>query len=175
MTDKSVALSARLPAADAQFLTQWRVEGADTPSEKLRRVVRDTRERVRATTDYRQALRMTTELFGPSLEYVREAEVQVGQHSQLMARISEWLPEMTAYLYSAEGLAGPDTESNLKRLEGGVAMRVMALMQSVLQMAVTPDGPFYDPALLNDRLRGTLDTARVVSDARYRASDSAGS
>lgn len=168
MTDKSVALSARLPVEDAEFLSQWQVDGADTPSEKLRRVVRDTRERARATTDYRQALRMANDLFAPSLEYVREAEVDVGQHSQLMAKIGEWLPEMTAYLYSAEGLAGPDAQSNLKRLEGGVAMRVMALMQSVLQMAVTVDGPFYDPALLGDRLRGTLDTARVVSESRSR-------
>ena len=125
MSEKSVALSARLPATDARFLSEWRVERADTPSEKLRRVVRDTGERVHAATDYRQALRMATELFGPSLEYVRESEVQTGKHSQLMARIGEWLPEMAAYVYSAEGLAGPDADSNLKRLEGGVAMGVV--------------------------------------------------
>ena len=91
-----------------------------------------------------------------------------------MARIGEWLPEMVAYVYSAEGLAGPDTEKHLRRLEGGVAMRVMALIQSVLQMAVTTEGPFYDPALLEERLRGTLATARIISEARERADDRSG-
>lgn len=162
MPDKSVALSARLPAADAEFLNDWEVEGADTPSEKLRRVVRDTRGRVKATTDYRQALRMANELFAPTLEFIYASEAQVGKHSELMTRVSEWLPEMLAYVYSAEGLAGPDPEANLKRLEGGIAMRVTTLMQSVLQMAVTKEAPLYDPTLLDERLHGVLDTADVV-------------
>ena len=162
MPDKSVALSARLPAADAEFLNEWKVEGADTASEKLRRVVRDTRGRVKATTDYRQALRMSNELFGPALEYVCASEVHIGKHSELMARVSEWLPEMVAYVYSAEGLAGPDAEANLKRLEGGVAMRVVSLMQSVLQMALTTKAPLYDPQLLDERLQSVLEIADVV-------------
>lgn len=166
MPDKSVALSARLPAEDAAFLNEWQVDGAATPSEKLRRVVRDTRGRVKAETDYRSALRMANELFGSSLEYVRESEVEIGAHSELMAKIGEWLPEMVAYVYSAEGLAGPETEGNLKRLEGGVAMRVMTLMQSVLQMSVTTNAPLYDPTLLDERLNGVLETAQVVRDAR---------
>ncbi len=171
MSEKSVALSARLPAADAEFLNDWQVEGADTPSEKLRRVVRETRGRVKATTDYRHALRMAGELFGPAFEHVRESEVEISKHSELMAKIGEWLPELVAYVYSAEGLAGPDAESNLKRLEGGVAMRVMTLMQSVLQTAVTSNGPFYDPALMQDRLQPVLETAQVVQDARDKANN----
>ena len=169
MPDKSVALSARLPAEDADFLNHWIVEGAATPSEKLRKVVRETRGRVIAANDYRGALRMANDLLGPATEYIRESEITIGQHSELLARLGEWLPELLAYVYSAEGLAGPDAEANMKRLEGGIALRVLTMMQSVLQMSVTREGPFYDPLLLTSRIRPVLDTADVVSAARERA------
>lgn len=166
MPDKSVALSARLPADDAAYLRDWEVDGADTPSEKLRRVVHDARVRSLAASDYRGALRMANELLGPSLEYVRAAELENGQHSELMAKITEWLPEMVAYVYSAQALSNGDPDAGLRRLEGGVAMRVTTLMQAVLQMAVTAQAPLYDPSLLDDRLSGVLETARVVRKAR---------
>lgn len=169
MADKSVALSARLPADDAAFLKDWQVDGADTPSEKLRRVVHDARGRAMAATDYRGALRMANELLGPSLEYVRASELDSGQHSELMAKITEWLPEMVAYVYSAQALSNGDPDSGLRRLEGGVAMRVTTLMQAVLQMGVTQQAPLYDPTLLDDRLNGVLDTAQVVRKARRTA------
>ena len=169
MPDTSVALSARLPAEDAEFLNRWQVEGAATPSEKLRKVVKETRGRVHAATDYRGALRMAHDLLAPSFDYVREAEIETGGHSELLVRMSEWLPELLAYVYSAEGLAGPDAESNLRRLEGGIAMRVLTMMQTTLQMAVTREGPFYDPPLLTERIQGVLDTAEVVADAHRRA------
>lgn len=169
MPDKSVALSVRLPADDAGFLNDWQVDGASTPSEKLRRVVRDTRGRAIASKDYRHALRMTNELFGPALEYVHASEVHINKHSELMARIGEWLPEIAAYLYSAEGFASANVEANLKRLEGGIAMRVMTLMQSMLQMAVTVEAPLYDTALLDERLHNVLETAEVVRTARSKA------
>jgi len=170
MPDKSAALSVRLPAEDANFLNQWVVEGADTPSEKLRKVVRETRGRVTAASDYRGALRMAQNLLSPSMEYIRDAEVAVGKHSELLARLGEWLPELLSYVYSAEGLAGPDAESSLRRLEGGVAMRVLTMMQSTMQMALTHDGPFYDPELLNKRMQPVLETAEVVAAARVRGS-----
>lgn len=166
MAEKTVALSARLPADDAAFLNEWQVDGADTPSEKLRRAVRDARGRVVASHDYRSALRMTNDLLGPALEFVRATEVETGHHSELMAKIGEWLPEIVAYVYSAQSLASADGESSLRRMEGGVAMRVMTLMQSVLQMAVTSSAPLYDPSLFDDRLHGVLDTAKVVRKAR---------
>ncbi|MEM6638985.1 MAG: hypothetical protein AAF610_03700 [Pseudomonadota bacterium] len=166
MPDKSVALSARLPADDADFLKHWEVEGAETPSEKLRRVVHDARDRETATHDYKSALRMATTLFGPALEHIRAGELEQGQHSELIAKLGEWLPEIVAYVYSAQALSAHEGDAGLRRLEGGIAMRVTTLMRAVLQMAITDEAPLYDPSVLDERLSGVLDTARVVRRAR---------
>lgn len=177
MAEKSVALSARLPAEDATFLSDWQVEGASTQSEKLRKVVKETRTRVNAAEDYTAALRMAQSLLGPALEHVRAAEVETGLHSELVTRVAEWLPELLAYVHSVRATPGGSTEARLRRLEGGLALRVLTLTQSLLQMAVTERGPFYDPELLEGRLQGVLDTARVVEAARasYVKSAPAGS
>lgn len=166
MSDKSVALSARLPAEDASFLNEWQVEGATTASEKLRKVVKDARTRANAAQDYTSALRMAQALFAPAIEFIREAEVQTDQHSELVTRMTEWLPELVAYVHSVQGTPGGTTESRLRRLEGGVALRVLTLTQSVLQMAVTKNGPLYDPELLDDRIQSVLDTAQAIEAAR---------
>lgn len=166
MAEKSVALSARLPPEDASFLNDWQVDGANTASEKLRKVVKETRTRVNAAEDYTEALRMAQALLAPAFEYVRAAEVETGLHSELVTRIAEWLPELVAYVHAVRATPGGSTEARLRRLEGGLALRVLTLTQSLLQMAVTEHGPFYDPALLEGRLQGVLDTARVVEVAR---------
>ncbi len=166
MPEKTVPLSARLTAEDAAFLTELEVEGASTASDKVRAVVRDARRRHSGGREYSSALRLAQETLAPALRSVREAELELGVHSELMSRVGEWLPELVAFIHSAPGMGGDNETVKLCRLEAGVALRVMTLMQSVLQMAVIRHGPFYDPELLGERVQTVLDLAQVVRDTR---------
>ncbi len=172
MPEKTVPLSARVSQEDADFLTKMKVEGAQTPSEKLRQVVRDARRRHDGAQDYPSALALAQDTVAPAVQCIRQVERELGVHSELLTRMVEWLPELMAYVHSAPGMPGENDEARLRRLEGGVALRLTTIMQSVLQMAVTRDGPFYDPRVLTDRVEPVLHLARVIRQSRDLEPDS---
>ena len=166
MPDKTVPLSARVSQEDADFIQELEIEGAQTPSEKLRVLLREARRRARASEHYPSALTLSQETLSPAMQRIRQTERELGNHSELLSRAMEWLPELMAYVQSAPGMAAADDEARLRDLESGVALRLTTLMQSILQMSVTREGPFYDPQLLSARIDPVLDLARVINQSR---------
>ncbi len=172
MAEKTVPLSARVSQEDADFLAEMKVQGAQTPSEKLRQVVRDARRRHHRSTDYPSALALAQEAMAPAVQSIRETERELAVHSELLTRMVEWLPELMAYVQSAPGMPGENAEARLRQLESGVALRITTIMQSVLQMSVTREGPFYDPRVLSNRVEPVLHLARVINQSRDLEPDS---
>lgn len=168
MANKSVPLSARISADDAEFLAALEVDGATTPSDKLRAIVGDARRRHGAARDYPGALRFAEDTVSPALRQVRAAEVDEDMHSELVARVAEWLPETLAYFLASSGGGGRSDADNLRKLEAGLAKRVTTLMQSTLQLGLSQPGAAYDGDILNERLTCVLDLAEVVRKNRGR-------
>lgn len=162
MPRKSVPISTRLSSEDADFLAEWRCSDATTPSEKLRAMVSEVRRRQEGVKDYSGALQVATGLIGATLHAVRTAEHEAGVHSELVGRVVEWLPECLAFLIAAAGARDSLDRGALDEIEQGLADRVMVLMQSVLQMAVTPKCPCYNPQIIKERIQPVLDLAEVV-------------
>lgn len=162
MPSKSVPLSARVSAEDAQFLAELDVDGAQTASEKLRAIVGDARRRHVAARDYPGALRLAEDTVRPALRKVRAAEVSTDMHSELVARVAEWLPETLAYFLASSGGTADGEGKRLRKLEAGLAKRVTTLMQSTLQLGLSQPGSAYDEKVLHERLTSVLNLAEVV-------------
>lgn len=158
---RTVPLSARVSEADADFIASLEIDGAKTPSDKLRAIIAEARQRQRGHQDYAGALAMMGDLLAPAMRRVRQAEHQEGIHSELLSRVGEWLPEAMAYLV-AEGPSAANATEGLSELERGMADRVFTLMESMLQMGVTRRCPCYDQAVVSQRLEPVLDLARVI-------------
>lgn len=162
MPRKSIPISTRISSEDAEFLAEWKGSDAATPSEKLRAMIAEVRRQEEGAKDYSGALHVAAGLIGPALHAVRTQEHSAGTHSELVARVADWLPECLAYLIAAKGSRDALDRDALIEVEEGLADRVMILMQSVLQMAVTPRCPCYNPQVVRERIQPVMDLAEVI-------------
>lgn len=167
MSSKMVAISARISHDDAEFISGLQIEGAVTPSDKLRAIIADVRRRSSGTGDYRSAVAVVQQLLEPVSTQSRQLELEQRMHSELVARVIEWLPDvMGLILSSSAALVDGEPNAELVNLERGLADRVFLLMESVLQMGVTRRCPCYDTAAILTRVEPILDLARVIDSTQ---------
>ena len=169
MPSKTVSISARISNEDAEFISQLKINGATTPSDKLRAIISDARLRKSRIQDYRGSFQMIQELLMPVIEYVRQTELESHEHSELVTRSIEWLPDTLAFIVSAAPQrAGDKSVEKLKSLESGLADRVFRLIESVLQMGITRRCPCYDTDAINQRVEPILELAQVIESTSIR-------
>ena len=169
MAAKTVTISARIPREDAEFISQLQVNGATTPSDKLRSIIDEARRRQLGKQDYRGCITMMQDLISPVSTQTREQEHTRHVHSELVTRTLDWLPDTMAFIVAAvnseENEPGVDV---LKALEDGIADRVFRLMESVLQMGVTQRCPCYNRQAIQERVGPILDLTRVIGMAHQQ-------
>lgn len=153
----------RLDEDDLTYLAQLEVPGATNLSEKIRVLLTDARAQRAGLGDYGAAYDFTRRLFDGPDRSLRDAEVQASVRSELLARVLTWLPDAAAYLLSGAGAPGATrTGVDVRRLhdlEKGLGERVIALVDSVLQMAHAGFPGCYDPASLTARAQSALGIA----------------
>ena len=167
MAAKMVAISARILHEDAEFISSLDIEGAVTPSDKLRAIVADARRRRSGMRDYRSAVEEVQDLLAQTSNQVRQIELDQRTHSELVKRVIEWLPDTMAFLVSSSApLSGGEAIAELANLEDGLADRVFRLMESVLQLGVTRRSACYRSSLITERVEPILELADVITKLR---------
>jgi len=160
---KTVSLSTRLSQEDAEYLSRLKVEGATTPSEKLRAVISETRKRNEGMQDYRGSYQMYQEVMNRVSMVTREIEMEQKIHSEMISRTIEWLPDMMAFVTAkgAELQKSADVD-NAKSLEDGVTDRCFRLIQSILQLGVTETCPCYEATAVSKRMPPVVSLLKVI-------------
>lgn len=142
---KKVQIGARVSEADAEFLNLLEINGAHSPSDKLRAIIQEARQRREYSQDFSGAYRMMTEQLGPAAEVLRNAEFETGSHSVLLARILEWMPEFYAYCISPPDGEEEMSPEALKKYEKGAVDRVVRLFESILHLELSSQVTSYTP------------------------------
>lgn len=168
MSSKAVALSARISQEDADFLAGLVIEGATTPSDKLRAIIAEARDHHRGEYDYAAALKYSQTLFAPAQRALREAAHKEGRQSQLLERVQQWLPEMVALVQSQTHFSDNESTVTLVDYERELAERIFSLIESVLQLGITEWSNCYAAETLKERLEPVLLLASVLSDRSER-------
>ncbi len=165
MSYKTVSISARISQEDAEFLSQLTVAGAKTPSEKLRAILTEARQRHLEGLEYPSSLQLSLDTYLPLLERIQKAEYEAGVHSELLTRLMHWLPEMAAYVVSGMQCTEEEVPQKecLSTFEQGAGERIFRLMESILQLGVTQQSPCYNPGVINDRVQPILELADVIA------------
>lgn len=159
---RSVPFSARISTEDAAFIAGLEIDGAHTPSDKLRALLADARKRQLGSGDYDSSLQMAMDWLQPLRRHLQSAEHRHQTHSALLARLIEWLPDTLAFLQvAADNRADADT-TELRRLEQGATDRIARLMEALLQLALV-NSSCYDPEQLRQRLKPSLELAAVLN------------
>ena len=157
-----IPISVRISQEDADFIAELKIEGANTPSEKIRELLTQARLAHSQTHDYSTALAAQEQFLQAARRSVLHAEKQAGVHSHIVARLFEQLPDLAATL--AADLPENAQEADLKQYERELMWRIVRLTDSILQLAVTGKGAAYDDTVLQ-QLENTLKLAKIVQQA----------
>ena len=157
-----IPISVRISQEDADFIAELKIEGANTPSEKIRELLTQARLAHSQTHDYGTALAAQEQIFQVARRDVLHAEKEFGIHSHIVARLFEQLPDLAATL--AADLPENAQEADLKQYERELMWRIVRLTDSILQLAVTGKGAAYDDTVLQ-QLENTLKLAKIVQQA----------
>ena len=157
-----IPVSVRITQEDADFIAELKIEGANTPSERIRELLTQARLAHSQTHDYGTALVAQEQFFQVARRDVLHAEKEWGIHSHIVARLFEQLPDFAATL--AADLPENAQAADLKRYECELMRRIVRLTDSILQLAVTGKGAAYDDTVLQ-QLENTLKLAKIVQQA----------
>ena len=160
-----VPLSVRVSPADAAFIEQMDIEGAATPSEKVRALLAEARKRHEGFSDYSSCLGMVQEMLAPTHQRLRAAEHRERVHSELVLELTQWMPEALAYLLTSLDEEVPE-RGELEAFEQGVAERLFRLIENVIRMNVTERCRGYDPDVVSKRIAPVIELVRVIQMKR---------
>lgn len=169
---KTSQISTRVTQADADFLATLTLEGATTPSDKVRALITEARRRREELGDYRGSLRQVRDLIGPATAAILEAENTSRQHSALVLPLMDWLAEALAFALSHVP-AGADLPRELEELERGLVDRSMRWADALLRLGITERAETYDPAVVDRSIAPLLTLARIVDEARRSLAENA--
>jgi predicted ATP-dependent protease len=165
---RTLPISARIPQEDADFLAKLKIEGAITPSDKLRAIIGEARQRAEGQGDYAASLQWIRQILVPAVNRIREGEHRTRMHSELVLAVAEWLPQACALILS-EHADGANEKQQLIELEKALADRAFQLAEALLRLGVTEQAPCYDKNIISSKLGPVLDLTQVVLSMRERA------
>lgn len=165
MSNKSVPFSVRLSQSDAEFVASLNIVGAVTPSDKIRHIISEARQRKEAGQNFIQSLKTFQEDLRPSNERLRELERERNDESELLHFLGEWLCEALA-----EFVTGPTSAHDLEKFEARLAQQVFKLTEHSLRLAITDDARCFSPDLMKKGTKRIVELARIIETHNQKGS-----
>jgi hypothetical protein len=156
-------VSIRIPNEDMEWLATLNLQGANTPSDKLRALVAQIRRQQEGAADYAASSAWMRDLVTPLIAKLGAHENQQGAHSEVVRLIAEWVPQVMALLLSE---SNADTTQRWTQLEDRLTARVFQLMTAVLRLGVTQKADCYDPNVMEKYLPQVIELANVIAANR---------
>jgi len=162
-------VSARIPSEDLQWLATLDVQGATTPSDKLRALVAQLRRQHEGALEYGASLQWMRDLVAPFVTAVGAFEHRYGKHSEIVRLMSDRVPQLMAILV-AENSLGREPQRKAQeiedqRVQAGVDSQgeraILAVSRSILYASNGDD--YADAAKEEARiLRDRMNAARAI-------------
>ena len=161
---KSIPLSVRITADDATFLAELEIADAITPSDKLRAILADARQRASGSDDVASALALMERMLRPVLHRLMAAQREQGLRSDFVLELYERLPELFAGMLAA-GAAVSGGATGMRKWEAGIADQVFAFIEEMLRLGLVSQTRAYNETLIRDRLKPSLEILRLLETA----------
>ena len=158
-------VSARIPIDDLQWLATLEVQGANTPSDKLRALVTQLRRQHEGALEYSASLQWMRDLVSPFVTAVGAFEHAQGKHSELVRLISDWVPQLMALLV-AESTLGKDPLRKAQEIEDKLVVRCVQLLMGILRLGITASTDCYDPQVLDKHLPQLIELSAIIDSSR---------
>ena len=158
-------LSARIPTEDLEWLVSHDIQGAVSPSDKVRALIGQFRRQHEGTLDYQRSLTWLRDLVAPFVSAVRALEHHNQMHSEVLTLVAEALPQIMATLLSERTL-GSDPKARAIAVEEIVVQRCFQLLTSILRLAVTRDAACYNPKVIDAHVPPVLEIVEIIAQTR---------
>lgn len=158
-------VSARIPTEDLQWLATLQVQGASTPSDKLRALVAQLRRQHEGSLEYGASLQWMQDLVAPFATALGAFEHRQGKHSEVVRLISDWVPQLMALLVS-ENTLGREPLRRAQEIEEKLAARSIQLLLGILRLGITPGVDCYDPQVLEKFLPQVIELSAIIDSTR---------
>ncbi len=159
MSTKTVPFSARISVEDAEFISSLEYDGAHTPSDKLRALLAETRRRHAGFADYGQNLAQMQEWLGQIKRQLLVRQQQLNQHSELIVRLLDALPDLLASLQTMAANSSALNTRELQQTEQQLLHKVWRLNELLLPLGLTqPHG--------SELQQGLLGLAKLIHEHR---------
>lgn len=165
MVQKSVPLSLRISDKDAEFLARFEAEGATTPSEKVRFLLAEARDRYGAERPEDTGV-VARRLLSRGRKRWRHAEDETDLTSDLVLKLYDRAPDLFGLL-----MAGPDDDQHLSRFEKALAVEVARILEDVLSQHLMRSARYYNAGLLDGELAPSLRTLQYLRDEKEGKDD----
>jgi hypothetical protein len=158
-------VSVRIPSEDLEWLATLNLQGATTPSDKLRALVAQVRRQHEGAADYAGSMAWMRDVIAPFVTRIGAHEHKQGNHSEVVRLLTEWTPQTMALLI-AENVAGSQANQRAVQLEDRLVARVFQLITATLRLAVTQNADCYDPKVLEKHLPQVIELVGVIAANR---------
>ena len=158
-------LSARIPTEDLEWLVGLDIQGAVSPSDKLRALIGQMRRQHEGRSITSAAWAGCAIWWRPSSARIRALEHHNRMHSEVLTLVAEALPQIMATLLSERGLAN-DAKKRAIEVEEIVVQRCFQLLTSILRLAVTRDAACYNPKVIDTHVPPVLEIAEIIAQTR---------
>ena len=156
-------LSARIPTEDMEWLVGLDIQGAVSPSDKLRALIGQMRRQHEGTLDYQRSLSWLRDLVAPFVTAIRGVRARQpdafgGAHAGGRSGCRRsWRP-------CCRSARSPRTpKKRAIDVEEIVVQRCFQLLTSIMRLAVTRDAACYNPKVIDTHVPSVLEIADIVA------------
>lgn len=160
---KKVQIGARISQEDADFISQLKIVGAHTPSDKIRAIIENAKKKSEYPYDFTSSYRMIKEEINPLIEYVKKTEHAQGNHSAVLDRILEWMPDFYAFCLSTLS-PDSDRDNNLLEFEKGATDRLFRLVESLAHLELSKQQTSYTPHAVRNHLESLEQLIQIINN-----------
>ena len=162
MNSKTVPLSVRISHEDAEFLAGLKIEGANTPSDKLRALISERKVQTFQDMEFGQVYSQVSKIMNPAILHVREVMHNERQSSEIIRMITEWLPDiLTLYLAKSSNIEG---RTDLEDFESELLDIIFRMIEGVMRLGITDNAPCITSDAISKRLKENTQMLRIILD-----------
>ena len=131
---KTIPLSVRISHEDAEFIANLNIDGAKTPSDKLRAILREKRKSNLIGNDYSEVLTNIENYLLPISRQIKEVQHKENTFSQVIEPIRDSIADLLAYFISS----GKKIDNTLgcQEFENELMERVSRLFERTIHLGI---------------------------------------
>jgi len=147
---KKVQIGVRVSQEDAEFISKLQIDGANTPSDKLRAIIEVARRKAESSQDFGVSFRTMKAELSPIVEHLKQFEHEQNVRSGVLERILEWMPEFYAYVMTSFPV---DDRKSIPEYEKEVTAKIFLVFESLLQLELSSRQQSYGETVLQEHIK----------------------